>query len=54
MNKDKLFTPEFSVEKMEQVIKNLTFEDSGNIFDWSGISLILKKMDIVLLHRNLN
>ena len=36
VNKDKLFTPEFSVEKMEQVIKNLTFEDSGNIFDWSG------------------
>ena len=36
VNKDKLFTPEFSVEKMAHVIKNLTFEDSGNIFDWSG------------------
>ena len=36
MNKDKLFTPEFSVEKMTNVIENLTSEDSGNIFDWSG------------------
>ena len=36
VNKDKLFTPEFSVEKMTHVIENLTSEDSGNIFDWSG------------------
>ncbi len=33
---DKLFTPEFSAGKLLSVIDGLTFEDSGNLFDWAG------------------
>ena len=32
----KLFTPDYSIEKMISVIDNLTFEDSGNCYAWDG------------------
>jgi len=32
----KLFTPEFSAEKLLTVIDGLTAADSGNLFDWAG------------------
>ena len=32
----KLFTPEFSAEKLLSVIDGLSAEDSGNLFDWAG------------------
>jgi NAD(P)-dependent dehydrogenase (short-subunit alcohol dehydrogenase family) len=32
----KLFTPEFSAEKLLRVIDGLAFEDSGNLVDWAG------------------
>ena len=33
---DKLFTPEFSAERLLTVIDGLTAADSGNLFDWAG------------------
>ena len=33
---DNLFTPEYSAEKMLQVIKGLNSDDSGKIFAWNG------------------
>ncbi|XP_041477658.1 C-factor-like [Lytechinus variegatus] len=33
---DKLFTSEYSVERMMKVIENLTVEDSGKFFDFAG------------------
>lgn len=32
----KLFTPEFSAEKLLTVIDGLSAKDSGNLFDWAG------------------
>jgi len=32
----KLFTPELSAEKLLGVVDGLSFEDSGNLFDWAG------------------
>ena len=32
----KLFTPEFSAEKLLRVIDGVKAEDSGNLFDWAG------------------
>jgi hypothetical protein len=32
----KLFTPEYSVSKMIDVMNNLTPYDSGNCFAWDG------------------
>ena len=32
----KLFTPEFSAEKLLRVIDGIKAEDSGNLFDWTG------------------
>ena len=32
----KLFTPEFSSEKLLGVIDGVTPDDSGNLFDWAG------------------
>lgn len=34
--KGKLFTAEFSTEKMIAVIEQVTPEDTGNLFDWAG------------------
>jgi NAD(P)-dependent dehydrogenase (short-subunit alcohol dehydrogenase family) len=34
--KEQLFTPEFAAQQLLQVLGNLTPEDSGNCFDWSG------------------
>eukprot|EP00057_Strongylocentrotus_purpuratus_P010275 XP_011664749.1 PREDICTED: uncharacterized oxidoreductase C24B10.20-like [Strongylocentrotus purpuratus] len=33
---DKLFTPEYSVERMMEVIENLNVEDSGKFLDFAG------------------
>ncbi len=33
---DNLFTPEYSAEKMLQVINELTLNDSGKVFAWNG------------------
>ena len=33
---DNLFTPEYSAEKMLQVINDHTLNDSGKIFAWNG------------------
>lgn len=32
----KLFTPEFSAQKLLEVLDGLSVEDSGNLFDWAG------------------
>ena len=32
----KLFTPEFSAEKLLNVVDGLSANDSGNLFDWAG------------------
>ena len=32
----KLFTPEFSAEKLLNVIDGVSADDSGNLFDWAG------------------
>jgi hypothetical protein len=32
----KLFTPEYSVQKLLQVLTNLTSEQSGKCFAWDG------------------
>lgn len=40
VRKEHLFTPEFSAQKLLQVIENLTPEDSGYCFAWDG-----KKID---------
>ena len=32
----KLFTPDYSIEKMTSVIDNLTSENSGGCFAWDG------------------
>jgi len=32
----KLFTPDYSAEKLLGVVDGLSFEDSGNLFDWAG------------------
>ena len=32
----KLFTPEFSAEKLLSVIDGVSADDSGNLFDWAG------------------
>ena len=32
----KLFTPEYSAEKLLSVIDQISFEDSGKTFDWAG------------------
>lgn len=32
----KLFTAEFSAEKLLTVVDRLSFDDSGNLFDWAG------------------
>ena len=36
ISKAKLFTPEYSVSKMLNVIENLTPEETGKIFAWDG------------------
>ena len=36
VSSDKLFTPEYSVSKMAEVMNNLSPEDSGNCFAWDG------------------
>ena len=33
---DKLFTPDYSAEKLLDVISNLTNEDSGKVYAWDG------------------
>ena len=37
--KEKVFSPEFSAEKLYQIIENVTTEKSGQIIDWKGNSL---------------
>ena len=37
--KEKLFTPEFSVEKMTEVLMKITPNDSGKIFDFNGLEI---------------
>lgn len=37
---DKLFTPEFSAEKLLTVIDGLGQKDSGNLFDWAGEQIV--------------
>lgn len=39
VKKEKLFTANYSVEKMIEVINNKTIKDSGNIFDYQGIKI---------------
>jgi NAD(P)-dependent dehydrogenase (short-subunit alcohol dehydrogenase family) len=39
VKKEKLFTAEYSVEKMLEVIENITPKDSGNIFDFKGVRI---------------
>lgn len=34
--KDKLFTPDYSVQKMMEVLQRLTAEHSGRLFSWEG------------------
>ena len=36
----KLFTPEFSAEKLLGVIDGLSAQDSGNLFDWAGEQVV--------------
>ena len=36
VSSDKLFTPEYSVSKMVEVMNNLSSDDSGNCFAWDG------------------
>ncbi len=36
----KLFTPEYSAEKLVNVLKTLTVEDSGKCFDWNGLEIL--------------
>ncbi len=36
---DKLFSPEFSVQKMLAVIANLTADDTGKCFAWDGLEI---------------
>ena len=36
---DKLFTPEFSVQKMLEVLENLTPSQSGKCFAWDGLEV---------------
>ena len=36
VSSDKLFTPEYSVSKMAEVMNNLSPDDSGNCFAWDG------------------
>ena len=36
---DKLFTPQYSVQKMLEVLKEKTPEDSGDLFDFNGIKI---------------
>lgn len=36
---DKLFTPEFAVEKMLAVLDDLTPQHSGRCFEWDGTEL---------------
>jgi len=35
----KLFTPEFSAEKLLEVVDGLSAADSGNLFDWAGLQI---------------
>jgi NAD(P)-dependent dehydrogenase (short-subunit alcohol dehydrogenase family) len=35
----KLFTPQYSVQKLLEVIENIDAKDSGNIFDFNGIKI---------------
>lgn len=39
VTKDKLFTPEYSVSKMIDVIQNLESGDSGDCFAWDGVRI---------------
>lgn len=36
VSNDKLFTPEYSISKMVEVMNNLSPDDSGNCFAWDG------------------
>ena len=36
ISKEKLFSPNYSVEKLLSVINNLEAKDSGGIFAWDG------------------
>ena len=33
---DKLFTPDYSAEKLLDIISNLTNENSGKVYAWDG------------------
>lgn len=39
VSKEKLFSPEYSVSKLIEVINNLDISDSGNCFDFNGIKI---------------
>ncbi len=36
----KLFTPEYSAERLVNVLKTLTVEDNGKCFDWNGLEIL--------------
>ena len=36
IDKDKLFTPDFSAKKLLELIETLDFKDSGKLFSWNG------------------
>jgi hypothetical protein len=36
IDKDKLFTPDFSAKKLLELIETLDSKDSGKLFSWNG------------------
>ncbi len=38
--KEKLFTPEYAVEKMVGVVRNIELEQRGRCWDWSGAEVL--------------
>jgi hypothetical protein len=39
VSQEKLFTPEYSVEKLLEVIENSSPKDSGKIIDFNGVKI---------------
>ena len=38
--KEKLFTPEYAVEKMVGVVRNIELEQRGRCWDWRGVEVL--------------
>ena len=39
IDKEHIFTPEYSVKQLTKVIESLTENDSGKLFDWKGLEI---------------